>query len=362
MKRILIVDDDKAILKLLSKSLEKLSYQVDAVDNGTSALLSVSQRFYDLILLDIVMPKMDGFETLKKIRQHGESRTSPVLMISSLQDKKSVMKAISYGATDYLVKPFDIGTLLHKVSRWSNSSIEAEWKSLDKDQERSLRLTLATIDKGYEAMVKGEPLSYVDLKAASFEVMDIVKKDRVKPVLDSLKEHDSYTFVHSMRVGIFLSVLARSFGGFTDDDIQVVTEGGIIHDVGKAQTPLKVLNKPGSFDPEEWAEMKSHVGYGVELLHRTDGIPAAIIEIAWCHHEKLDGSGYPRGLKGTDIGTLARMSAIVDMYVALTDKRVYKPSFSHEKSISIMREQGDKLDRDILNELAGAIKERGYDT
>lgn len=360
MKRVLVVDDDKAILDLLSKSLAKLSYQVDTVDNGASAVLFFSQNFYDLILLDIVMPKMDGFEVLKKIRSQGESRNSPVLMISSRKDRQSVLKAISYGADDYLVKPFDIGTLLHKVSRWSNSKIEEEWKELGQEQERTLRLTLATINKGHDAVVKGVPLPYEHLKSTSFEVMKIVEKDQVKPVLDALKKHDSYTFVHSMRVGIFLSLFARRFGGFTDDDIAVVTEGGIIHDVGKAKTPLIILNKPGSFQPEEWEEMKSHVMYGVEALQRTDGIPAPIIEIAWCHHEKLDGSGYPRGLKGSDIGTLARMSAIVDMYVALTDRRVYKPSFSHEKSLSLMREQGEKLDRDLLDELAGAIEEKGY--
>ncbi|MDH5543411.1 MAG: response regulator [Nitrospinota bacterium] len=360
MKRVLIIDDDAAVRMLLKHSLEKLSYAIDVAENGPAGLASTQRVFYDLILLDVMMPKMDGYEVLQEIRNGSASAASPVIMVTALSDQTSVLKAMQLGACDYVIKPFDSGHFLHKVSRWANSREEAKWKKLEPEQEKALKLTLTTLDKGHDAVLKGRPLPYDDYRNTGREIVNVVGKNKVKPILEALKEHDSYTFVHSMRVGIFLSLFARSKKEFSDSDIATVTEGGIIHDVGKARTPLKVLNKPGAFKPHEWEEMKSHVNFGMEILKRTEGIPEAVMEICWNHHEKIDGTGYPRGLREGEIGTLARMSAIVDMYVALSDRRVYKPSLSHAESASILRKSRKQLDQALVEEFLHVVEKGGY--
>ena len=360
MKRVLIIDDDAAVRMLLKRSLEKLSYAIDVAENGPAGLISTERVFYDLILLDVMMPVMDGYEVLKEIRNGSASATSPVIMVTSLSDQSSVLKAMQLGACDYVIKPFDAGHFLHKVSRWANSREEEKWKMLEPEQENALKLTLTTLDKGHNAILKGRPLPYEEYKNTGREIVNVISKNMVKPVLEALKDHDSYTFVHSMRVGIYLSIFARTIKEFSDDDVSIVTEGGIIHDVGKARTPLKVLNKPGSFRPDEWEEMKSHVNYGVEILKRTEGIPEAVMEISWNHHEKLDGTGYPRGLRESEIGVLSRMSAIVDVYVALTDRRVYKPSLSYAESAAILRKSRTQLDQSLVEEFLQIIEEGGY--
>ncbi len=356
MKSVLIVDDSDDARSLVAACLKKMGYESESAPDGTQAIELAARKKYDLILLDIEMPGLDGFQTLERIREAGASQNSNVMMVTAHSDKESVAKAIALGACDFVVKPFDSGQFLHKVSRYINQEVEQEWKKLKPEQQAVLSITLTTLDKAFKSVLENHPLPYEDFRETSEKIMTIIEKGDVKGVLDAVKEHDSYTFVHSLRVGIFLSMFMERLAGFNREDIMTLTSGGIIHDVGKAKTPLKILNKPGSFEPEEWREMKNHVDYTVEILKKTPGIPAPVMEIAWCHHEKLDGSGYPRGLKGDEISVLARMSAIADVYVALTDKRVYKPGFPPEKALEMMRNPGH-LDQALVTEFAAIISE-----
>jgi len=363
MKRILVVDGDHASRQLLYECLLKLGYEIRLADSGSAAVREASADWFDLIMLEVSLPDDTGFKVLETIRQNGKCARSPVVFITKESNRKSVESAIKYGAGDFIVKPFDAGVLLHKVGRWINIGVEEEWKKLKPSEEKVLRLTLATLDKAFKAVSEGSELPYADVRETCREILKVMEDGGIQNVLESLKEHDSYTFVHSMRVGIYLSMFARRVYGFSPEDVQVVTEGGIIHDIGKAKTPLKILNKPSSFDPEEWEEMKEHVTHTVEILKRTPNIPQPVIEIGWCHHEKLDGSGYPRGLKGTQVGTLARMSSIVDAYVALTDRRVYKPGYPPDKAFEMMRSPPGHFDmqlmrefRDMLDQTAGGGK------
>jgi len=356
MKRVLIVDDSGEIHSLIGAALKKMGYESDSAENGVKAVKMAARKKYDLILLDIEMPLLNGFETLERIRAGGASHNSNVIMVTGRSEKENVAKAIALGACDFVVKPFDTGQFLHKISRHINQEVEQEWKKLKPDQQAVLNITLTTLDKAFNAVTENRPLPYEDFLDMSEKLVAIIENGDIKGVLDAVKDHDSYTFVHSLRVGIFLSMFMRKFGGFNPDDVKTLTAGGVIHDVGKAKTPLKILNKPGGFEPEEWREMKNHVAYTMSILEKTPGIPAPVVEIAWCHHEKLDGTGYPRGLKGEEIGMLARMSAIADVYVALTDKRVYKPGFPPEKALEMMRNPGH-LDQGMVKEFAGIIGE-----
>ncbi|MBI5636359.1 MAG: response regulator [Nitrospinae bacterium] len=355
MKTVLCVDDDKEYQKLLPQILKKMGYESVVADTGLKALELTRAKEFDLILLDVTLPKMDGFRVMEEIRKEGRSRQTPIVFVTARSEKENVANAIKFGAADYIVKPFDTGLFLHKVSRFINMKVEAGWHKLKPEQEQVLSLTLATLDKAFNAIQKNGQLPYAEFMDVSGKMTRVIEKGDVKGVLDAVKDHDAYTFVHSMRVGIFLSLLAKNFGGFSAQDIQILTTGGTVHDVGKAKTPLKVLNKPGKFEPEEWLEMQNHVGYTVEMLRRTPEVPESVIEIAWNHHERIDGSGYPRRLKGEQLGMLSRMAAICDVYVALTDRRVYKPGYPPEQAIGMMRDP-NHIDQSLLAEFAAIIE------
>lgn len=356
MKQILVIDGDITSRELLKANLSRLGYEIKLADSGAAAVRETSVNWFDLIMLEVSLPDSSGFEALEAIRQNGQCAKSPVIFITRQSERRLVEAAIKSGAGDFIVKPFDAGVLLHKVSRWINSGAEEEWKKLKPNEEKVLRLTLATLDKAFKAVNEGKELPYGDVRETCREILKVMEDGGIQNVLDSLKEHDSYSFVHSMRVGIYLAMFARTVFGFSPDEVQILTEGGIVHDVGKAKTPLKILNKPSSFDPEEWKEMKEHVAHTVEILKQTPDIPLPVIEIGWCHHEKLDGTGYPRGLKGVEVGTLARMSAIVDAYVSITDRRVYKPGFPPEKAFEMMRNPPGHLDQQLLREFRDMLE------
>lgn len=354
MKSVLVVDQDRDAFQQISAALGKMGYEGVGAHTGYTAVKMAYKRKFDLILLDIELPEMDGFKVLEEIRSGGASERSNVLMVSGHSEKENVARALRLGAADFVVKPFDTGPFLHKVGRWINSDVEKEWAHLKPEQENVLRITLTTLDKAFDAVVGGKELPYREFRDLSGMLVKVIDDGDVQAVLDAVKEHDSYTFVHSLRVGIFLSVFAKEFGGFDKEEIMTLATGGTVHDVGKAKTPLRVLNKPGSFNPEEWREMKNHVDYSMDILRRTPEVPEPVVEIAWCHHEKLDGTGYPRGLKAAEIGTLARIAAIADVYVALTDRRVYKPGFPPEEAIKMMRDP-NHLDQGLLDIFVKAI-------
>ncbi len=358
-KNILVIDDDPSIRLLLEKNLHKMNYDDALANDGGEALqLLHSGETFDLILLDIELPGVSGLEVLQMIRTSKSSFAQvPVLVITAHSDKRIVRHAIELGAQDFIVKPFDIGVMLHKVSRWVNTQAEAEWSRLTKNQERALRLTLTTLDAAHRAAEADKAPDY----AAAFEcgkaIVKIANDREVHGVLDALRKHDGYAFVHSMRTGIYITLFAQAME-FDEHSVQVVATGGILHDIGKARTPLGVLNKPGRLNPDEWTEMRAHVDHTISLLKRRPEIPQEVMEIAWCHHEKIDGSGYPRGLKGSAISELARMAAICDVYVALTDRRSYKPAWEPVKAFEILQ-KADHFDQKLVNAFRRKVFNRG---
>jgi response regulator RpfG family c-di-GMP phosphodiesterase len=356
-KKVLIVDDNLEMRQLLATGLKKLGYPSHGAPNGKIALQEARENKYALILLDVEMPIMDGFAFLKAFRdEHGYDTDTNIMMVTAHRDRETVEKAIKYRACDFIVKPFQIAQFLHKVSRWINVGVEKSWGRLKPEHENILRLTMTTLDRTWDGVIENKPIQYSEFLEISGMITESAAQKDAKGLLDAVKDHDAYTFVHSLRTGIFLSMFAMEHFKFSKDEAQTITSGGVLHDIGKARTPLTVLNKGGGFEPEEWLVMQEHVRHTVDILHASENIPEPVIEIAWCHHEKLDGSGYPRHLKGDEIGPLARMAAIADAYVALTDRRVYKPAFSHEKTFGILEGATKHFDNDLVKDFKKVIQ------
>ncbi len=348
MKRILIVDDERSIQFALSKAIRFMGYDPIIANGGLDAVKLAGKTLFDLILLDMKMSDLDGIEALGKIRESGANTFTPVVMVTAYSHMNIVESAVKLGANDFVVKPFDLSTIIDKVSSWANARVESRWKKLKPDQEKLLTLTVTTISKAFKAARAGQVVPFRQVQETSEQLITVMDNGNIHDILEVVKEHDGYTFVHSLRVGIYMALFAQAMKVFSRDEMLCLTCGGVIHDVGKSKIPLEVLNKPSELDEDEMLIIQKHVDYTVEILHRTPDVSEQVIEIGWMHHERSDGSGYPRGLKQREMSICGRMAAIVDAYVALTDRRVYKPAYPQEKAFEELDVTPGGLDEKLL--------------
>ncbi len=255
--------------------------------------------------------------------------------------------------------PFHPKALLEAVSQVIGEKAEFVWKKLPPEVGKPLTVTVEEYQKLSDAIASGEPINCSDAADSCLTLVDAINKGNHHSVLKAVQSHHNYTYVHSMRVATLLTLFAHGIG-IKGDDLLVISTGGLINDVGKLVTPEQFLDKPGKLTDEEWPIMRDHVTRSKELLGEATDISKGALIIAGQHHEKLDGSGYPLGLKGAELNELARMSVIVDIFGALTDARSYKPPFPQEKAFGILEEMGDKLDQRLLK-VFRAIFEPGSD-
>jgi len=355
MKKVLVVDDERSIQFAISKAIRFMGYEPVIADGGLNAVKLADETLFDLILLDMKMSDLDGIEALGRIRESVANTSTPVVMVTAYSHINIVESAVKLGANDFVVKPFDLSMIIEKVSIWINARVESLWKKLKPDQEKLLTLTVATINKAFKAAQAGRVVPFHQVQETSEQLIEVMDNGNIHDVLEAVKEHDGYTFVHSLRVGIYMALFAQAMKVFSHDEMLCITCGGVIHDVGKSKIPLEVLNKPTELDEHEMLIMHKHVDYTVEILHRTPDVSERVIEIGWTHHERSDGSGYPRGLKLKEMSICGRMAAIVDAYVALTDRRVYKPAYSQERAFEELDIIPGGLDERLLENFKRAL-------
>lgn len=247
-----------------------------------------------------------------------------------------------------LDKPFRRSELINAISGVLNRTVEASWSDLPPRPQAGLRATLKTFNGIADLIEKGEPLSYEELDASCAPLIDAVAHSEHKHILAAIRGHDNYSYVHSMRVATLLTLFGQTIG-LKDEALVIMAVGGLIHDIGKMGIPHEILNKPGPLTPDEMARMRTHVAKTVEHLRRHSDVPKGVLTIAEQHHEKLDGSGYPHGLKAAKLNDLARMAAIVDVFAAMTDRRPYRPPVSPEQALAVMTEDmAGQLDNRLM--------------
>lgn len=313
MKRplVLIVDDEAANRTLVRKVLEPQGYDVDEAADGEEALASLATREPDLILLDLVMPKLDGYAVLRAVKTDPRTRLIPVVMLTSHDQLVEKIRAVQIGVDDYLVKPFNLAELTARVK------------------------------------------SLVNLKRFTDELEHASKV--VESFAECVESRDRYTGNHCKRLGAYGARVGRILG-LGDDDIRILHLGGILHDIGKIAISDLILNKPGRLTPEEFGLMKSHAALGSNLLRPMRTLEK-VYPLVRHHHEKLDGSGYPDGIGGAELSMLVRITSVVDVFDALHTRRSYKDAFPVEQCLAILREEALKgwWDRDVVEALAKAI-------
>lgn len=327
---ILIVDDEPTNIRLLTEIL-KQDYDIKVATSGsqTIALLEKDSQSVDLILLDVNMPEMSGIDVLEKISEQSEWKDIPVIFVTALNQECDETEGLKKGAVDYITKPISGAIVKARIATQLTL--------------RHAKLELSNQNKILEQRVRErtEEISYT--------------QDVIINALTSLAEtRDKETGSHIIRTQFYVKILAElirklpEYQEVLDDDatIEAIFKTAPLHDVGKVGIPDGILLKPGKLDAQEWDIMRTHAALGGDALKKArdsvQGKGASFLkyaeEIAYGHHEKWDGSGYPLGLSGNSIPVSARLMAIADVYDALLSKRCYKEAFSHAKALSIMEE------------------------
>jgi len=341
---LLIVDDNEMNRDLLMRRLDNMGFQLSFSVNGKEALDMLREHSFDLVLLDIMMPVMDGYETLKHMQEDAAMRRVPVIVITALDDVESAVRCIEKGAVDYLTKPFNPVLLKARVGAC------LERKHLD-DQGERYRIQIERSNEHLSEQVRAKVHEISQSQLAAIFAMSKLAESRDPETGEHLERMREYCKILSeqlCRMPKYRSVIDRDF-------VDNIYAASPLHDIGKVGIEDSVLLKPGKLSDDEWVLMKRHSLIGAETLREVDrqhpgnAFIHTGIAIAESHHEKWDGSGYPYGLSGEAIPLVARILALGDVYDALTSKRCYKEAFSHDKSHDIIAEgSGTHFDADVV--------------
>lgn len=342
---VLVVDDSEMNRDLLLRRLDKMGLRITEASNGEEALAAMDKESFDLVLLDIMMPVMDGYETLERMQKKIDLKRIPVIMITALDDVDSAVRCIDLGAVDYITKPFNPTLLQSRVT----ASLERKRLS---DMEQIRRQTVELNNEYLSDQVRQKVQEISRTQLAAIFAMSKLAESRDPETgehLERMREYCKVLSEHLMRTPKYSTVITNEF-------VDSVYAASPLHDIGKVGIDDSVLLKPGKLTDEEWVQMKLHPVIGAETLREVDrqhpgnAFILTGIEIAESHHEKWDGSGYPHGLSGEVIPLSARILALGDVYDALTSKRCYKDAFSHEKSVSIILDgKGNHFDPDVVD-------------
>jgi putative two-component system response regulator len=335
---IMIVDDTPVNLALLQEILQSQGYRVLVFTRGSMALKAAEKNPPDLILLDITMPEMDGFEVCHKLKSDEILKDIPVLFISALTAASDKVKAFQEGGVDYITKPFYFEEIRARVET------HLRLRQMQKDIERQ--------NHHLEDLVKEKILEILNSQIATIHALSVLTESR-----------DDTTGWHIERTSLFCKILSEylrdksSYSKHLDGQmVDNIFRSAPLHDIGKVGIPDNILLKPGKLTPEEFDIMKSHVTLGAKTLHTVleeypqNKFIATGIEITRSHHEKWNGKGYPDGLTGVAIPLSARIMAVADVYDSLRSERPYKAPFTHEKSYDMIMEGAESDFDPIITE------------
>jgi HD-GYP domain-containing protein (c-di-GMP phosphodiesterase class II) len=323
-------------------------YTVQAYDTPANAISGMLIARPRLILVGQRVGAGSGINFIKDLRKEISLSVIPVIFIIDSGDYRNIDLTREFGIKDYLVKPYRRSELISAISKQLDARVEHSWQELPAVQRKALEGTLGVFNSVADDISNGNPLSYKSINESCAALVDVVTQEELTPLLNKIKDHDNFTYVHSLRFAIFMALFGKSVG-LPKTQQTVVATGGLLHDVGMMTVPRDLLGKHGKLAAEEWSVLRGHVAISQKILVNTDSIPKGVLTIGTQDHERLDGSGYPRGLKSSELNDLARMAGIIDVFCALTDRRPYKRAIPAHVALETMAiEMKDQLDQGML--------------
>lgn len=320
---ILVVDDTHANLKLLMDILTAYGYKVRPAMDGKQALEAVAMRQPDLILLDIKMPGIDGYEVCRRLKNNIETCEIPVIFISAMDALGDRVKGFELGGVDYITKPFQREEVLVRVKTHTQ---------------------LRKMQTGLEDLVNERTQ---DLQNAAQRMRTILLQT-IKAFAMTIEKRDPYTAGHQKRVAELAVAIAKEMG-LDEDTIEGIRLGAMIHDIGKIYAPSEILNRPGKLSDLEFQLIQTHSEVGYEIV-KDVSFPWPVADMIYQHHERLDGSGYPRGLKGNEIIQEALIISVADVVEAIASHRPYRPSLGVDFALQeIQNNSGILYDAQVVD-------------
>ncbi len=336
-KRILVVDDDPEILELLANIVRSLSHDVETANDGFEALAKVGLDI-DLILLDVKMPGMDGFEVARSVREQYLQNELPIIMVTGMATREDRIGAVKAGANDFIAKPFDVTEVRVRMKsllemKEAHDALRRHKEELEGIVQKRTQALRSALDDVVEARRR--------LRVANLET--------IQRLVVASEYKDLESAAHIQRMSEFSALIARTIH-FTPQRVELIYHASPMHDIGKIGTPQEILLKPGKLNRREWRQIRQHPTIGAKILQESASQLLRLGEtIALTHHEKWDGSGYPKGLRGNEIPIEGRICAIADVFDALTSKRPYKEAFSNDEAFHILlKGRGKHFDPELV--------------
>ena len=327
---ILVVDDSKLILKLACEILEP-QYEVDTVTSGIAALEYLKKRIPDLILMDLHMPQMNGFEVIEFIHKEDDWKDIPIIMLTADSDQDTELHGFQVGVMDFIAKPFVAEIMLQRISRI---------------------LELSRLQKNLEMEVKFQTRRAEERRRQ----VERLSEEVMKTLANAIDAKDKYTNGHSIRVATYSQEIAKRLGKPKSEQ-KLIFHMALLHDIGKIGIPDNIINKDTRLTDEEYNAIRQHPGIGSDILKTIEEIPDIMVGARW-HHERYDGKGYPDGLKGEEIPEYARIIGVADAYDAMTSKRSYREILGQDIVRSeIVKGRGTQFDPEFADIMIQMIDE-----
>ena len=328
--RVLVVDDEVLNRTLISTDLQEAGFQVALAENGDDALMGLRAQEFDVVLLDLSMPGMDGLEVLKRMKADTRLQHLPVIVLATIDEMDRVVQCVERGATDHLSKPFNPVLLHARIhAALADRRLHEQEELYRQDLERRVWEKTQDVQRSYERLQRA--------------------LDGTVHALSSVVEmRDPYTAGHQQRVTVLACAIAQEMH-LPDDQIEGIRVAGLLHDIGKICVPAEILSKPGRIQETEFNIIKGHPRVGHDILAKIS-FPWPVARFVLQHHEAMDGSGYPGELTGDDILLEARIISVADVIEAMSTHRPYRPSLGVDKAVEeITDKRGIRFDSAVVD-------------
>ncbi len=358
--RILIVDDDDEFRSIVSDVFDKKGWNVYSAEDATQVIRYVKDFDPHIILMDIDLPGRDGIAVCRIIRNDITiDRYYPIIMMSSSPNKQKIMNAIEAGCDDFVIKPFKFDMLIKKLEKIielqhmkktvkKKEGEESENYQKEEQEAEVIVYSREAIKKAFSSAMLNKVIPYQVIKNVANKMLDILHEEKNLPIAFKMKSYNDYIYIHSINVASLCMSFAYHLK-WDNSDLEILGEGGFLHDIGKTKVDLQILIKPEKLSESEFTEIKKHPEYARDILakqHIRDELQKIAIE----HHENIDGTGYPHGISNGQISKYGRLAAIVDAYDAITTDRCYNRAVNSYEAIQIMSKQTGKFDTELFGE------------